>query len=352
MGRIPIIIPSYEPDERLIELLEEFSRKEMGPVVLVNDGSEPRFDTTFERATDLIRRHGGTFLSHEVNRGKGAALKTAFRHVLEHQPDAPGVVTADSDGQHTPDCIARVMRQLEEHDSSLILGVRTFDGEDVPWKSRMGNRITSVVFGALTGMRVSDTQTGLRGIPRSFMSTCLELPGDRFEFEMQMLKAAKNQAPVIEVPIQTVYDSRDNHQTHFDPVADSVRIYRSLLHEPLFFALSSLASSLLDLGLFALFCGLLKGVDGYVAVSTVFARVLSASFNFSLNSRMVFRSQRKATTSAPRYIALAAVIMGLSALFSTLATSALPGVPEVLVKAVVDGVLFVLSYFVQKHLVF
>lgn len=353
MSCIPIIIPAYEPDERLVALFASLHERNMAPVVLVDDGSGTAYAELFDRALDAVG-DAGTLLVHEVNRGKGAALKTAFSHVLEQWPDAMGVVTADSDGQHDPDCIERVRTALEAHADSLVMGVRTFDGDDVPWKSRMGNKITSRVFGALTGIAISDTQTGLRGIPRELMEACLDLPGDRFEFETQMLTCAqKGGVPFFEVPIATIYDSKENHQTHFNAVKDSWRIYRTLLWEPLTYALSSLTSAATDIVAFAiLYDQLLPSFDGKEAVCTAVARVISATLNYTLNSRVVFRSKRKAVVSVPRYVGLAVVIMALSATLTTLGHMALPFAPVVVVKIAVDAFLFVLSYVVQRRFVF
>ncbi len=353
MNCIPIVIPAYEPDERLIALLADLDARTMGPIVLVDDGSGPAYAEVFGNASRYLHDEAGDIiLVHEVNRGKGAALKNAFAHVLDHWPEAIGVVTADSDGQHTPDCIERVREALEREDSALIMGVRTFDGDDVPWKSRMGNRITSRVFGALSGLYVSDTQTGLRGIPRALMRQCLDLPGDRFEFETQMLTCAQGTTPIVEVPIATVYDSKENHQTHFHTFKDSWRIYRSLLRQPVLYAASSLVSCGVDIAAFALLCPPLRNVGGYVAISTVIARVISASLNYTINSRIVFRSERGDMVSIPRYAALAITIMALSASLTTLGTMALPMVPEVAVKVVVDALLFVVSYVAQRNIVF
>ena len=176
---IPVVIPSYEPDERLITLLEDFRTQGIRNVIIVNDGSGEAYTEIFDRAQAILRDLGGTFLVHEVNRGKGRALKTAFEWVLENAPEAPGVVTADSDGQHTVDCIRAVMQRLREQPKALVLGVRTFDGENVPWKSAFGNKLTMKVLSYVSGVRVSDTQTGLRGIPRAFMRDLLDVPGER-----------------------------------------------------------------------------------------------------------------------------------------------------------------------------
>ena len=220
---VPIVIPSYEPDERLITLLEDLNKAGIGPVIIVNDGSGPEYDEIFEKAAGLIEAGGGKFISYRPNRGKGRALKTAFEYIAGNMPDALGCVTADSDGQHTPECIASIIKTLKENPESLILGVRKFDGEDIPWKSRFGNNLTIKVFAYVSGVKVSDTQTGLRGIPFVFMKELIDCKGERFEYETRMLLECAGRYKITEVPIKTVYDSKENHQTHFDPFKDSTQ---------------------------------------------------------------------------------------------------------------------------------
>ena len=157
---IPIIIPAYEPDERLLELLKDLSESRLGPVIIVDDGSGEQYSDIFTEAENYLKTTGGVLLRHEVNRGKGRALKTAFAHVLDHEPDAIGCVTADSDGQHSPECIARIMEALEENPDKLVLGVRTFDMEGVPWKSRMGNKITDPGSGSSSRCRCCSRAQG------------------------------------------------------------------------------------------------------------------------------------------------------------------------------------------------
>ena len=352
---IPVIIPAYEPDERLMGLLEDFRKENIRDVVIVNDGSGESYAEIFDRAGLLLEGIGGTILTHEVNRGKGRALKTAFSYVLECYPDAIGVVTADSDGQHTVECIRSVRRRLEEKPSSLVLGVRTFDGEDIPWKSAFGNKLTMRVLAYVSGVRVSDTQTGLRGIPRDFMKRLIDVPGERFEFETQMLLETADRLPIEEVPIRTIYDSKENHQTHFNPLKDSIRIYRILGAKFIKYIFASLSSSVLDLVLFALFCRLLRGKPlplPYVACATVLARILSAAYNFTMNYRVVFRSEEKVRDTVLKYVTLALIQMTLSAALVTFGTFLLPMLPEVLVKVVVDTVLFLVSYHVQRKYIF
>ena len=349
----PIVIPAYEPDERMLQLLDTLKEGAQGPVVIVDDGSGDGYKEIFERAGACVEALGGAVLTHEVNRGKGRALKTAFAYILEEYPEAAGCVTADSDGQHSAECIGIVKKTLEEHPDSLVLGVRRFDGEGVPWRSRIGNGITERVFAYVSGVHVTDTQTGLRGVPRAFMKELLDVPGERFEFETQMLLESAGSYPVIEVPIRTIYDSKENHQSHFNTFTDSVKIYRILARKFMKYIFASFSSCVLDLALFTVFCSMFKGKTAhYVAVSTVLARVISATCNFTLNYRVVFESTKKKRTSGARYFIVAVVQMGLSALLATCGCSLLPAAPEVAVKFVVDSALFFISYAVQQRYVF
>ena len=349
----PIVIPAYEPDERLLQLLETLRTADLAPVVIVDDGSGSKYKEIFERAQAYVQASGGAVLTPEVNRGKGRALKTAFGYILKEYPEAVGCVTADSDGQHSAECIEKVKDALEAQPDKLILGVRRFDTENVPLRSRLGNGITERIFAYVSGLHVSDTQTGLRGIPRAFMKELLDVPGERFEFETQMLLESAGSYPIVEVPIQTIYDSKENHQSHFNTFSDSVKICRILGKKFMKYIFASFSSCVLDLVLFAIFCSMLKGKTGnYVAISTVIARVISATCNYMLNYKVVFESKEKVHTSGVKYFLLAIVQMSLSALLVTGGCGLLPAVPEVAVKIVVDGCLFFISYAIQQKYVF
>ena len=349
---IPIIIPSYEPDERLIALLKDLDANTEEPVIIVNDGSDEKYNPLFEESEAIIKKHGGFLLIHEVNKGKGRALKTAFQAVIDRFPDAIGSVTADSDGQHSVECIKAVSAKLEETRNNLILGVRNFDMDNVPWKSRAGNKITEKVFAYVAGVHVTDTQTGLRGIPLAFMKELIDVKGERFEFETRMLLEA-GPYPIIEVPIKTIYDSKENHQSHFNPFKDSIKIYKILGAKFLKFIFASLSSSLLDLLLFGVLCFFLKPhLGSYIVISTVVARVLSATYNYIINYKLVFNSRKQVAISAGKYVILAIVQMCCSAVLVTLACHFITVIPEVIIKAIIDMILFFISYHIQQKYVF
>lgn len=351
---IPVVIPAYKPDDRLLYLLDAMEEAGIGPVIIVNDGSGESYDEVFTKAAERLEVIGGCILAHGVNRGKGSALKTAFTYVLERYPNAWGVVTADSDGQHTIECIRKVMTALEQHRKFLVLGVRDFDSPGIPWRSRFGNKITVRMLRYVSGLNIQDTQTGLRGIPRDFMTILLNIRGERYEFETRMLLESVGKYPIYEVPVKTIYDSAENHQTHFNPLVDSVKIYGVIGKKFLVYAFVSLSSSFLDLLLFTLFCAVLKSrnANTYIAWSTVLARIISATYNYSLNYKAVFNSDESIGRSAVKYCVLAIAQMSCSAFFVTLFSRTLAICPVVIIKAVIDTLLFFASYKLQQKFVF
>lgn len=351
MSRVPIIIPSYEPDQALLQLSADLYNQGLRDVVVVDDGSGPDYTAVFEA---VEKEYGFTVLRHAVNLGKGRGLKTAFNYLLNRKEDILGCVTADSDGQHTPKDIQRCIQALEEHSDSLILGCRDFDQDHVPTKSRYGNKLTRSICAFLCGIRVTDTQTGLRAIPRTFMETLMNVPGERFEFETNMLIETKDRCPIHEISIETVYDSKTDHKTHFDPIRDSIRIYKIFGRIFGRFLLSSVSSFVIDILLFTLFCSLLRTPDApwYAAIATVLARVISAVYNYLVNYALVFHSGRKHTASGLRYFLLAVFQMLVSAGLVTLLVWLLPFLREEIIKIVVDTVLFLFSYYIQRKYVF
>ncbi len=345
---VPIIIPSYEPDEKLPDLLKNLRETGFRNIVLVDDGSGEKYAGIF---TEAETTYGCVVLHHAVNQGKGRALKTAFNFCLREFADLPGVITADSDGQHSPECILSCVDAMLKNPLALILGCRCFEGADVPARSEFGNKCTRVVMKYLTGISVSDTQTGLRGIPTAFMEQLLMVRGERFEFETNMLLETKSRKiPIVEVPIRTIY-IEENKTSHFNPIKDSIKIYMIFGK----FLFSSLSSSLVDLTLFTIFCFFMRDMEwrriSYITAATVFARILSALYNYSLNLKVVFQSESKIGTTLPRYILLAIVQMLLSALLVGKLYPLFGGM-EVLIKIPVDVILFFLSFVIQREFVY
>ena len=400
MAKIVVLIPAYKPEEKMLKLLESLSgfsgRSAAGPgrekedktkkntekpvseetaeidgIIIVDDGGQEEYRPLFDAAEAM----GCRVVHHEVNRGKGAAIRTGIQEAMERFGSDVHVVTADADGQHLPKDILRVARAVLDHNARggavrpvLVLGVRDFSGKDVPARSMLGNRITAAFFRLSTGTSCGDTQTGLRGIPAALLPLSLETEGDRYEYEMNFLTEAVRNADLIQIPIETVYEE-GNRTSHFRPVRDSMLIYK----KPLRYAASAAGSAAVD---WALFLILLKlfGVSAFTSgklgtagaagaaakaagtaaraagAAAAAARIGSGLFNFELNRRWSFQSRGHAGREAVRYLLLFGGNMlcnaGLVSAFSY------AGMPAALGKAVADVTLFVVNYHVQKRWVF
>ena len=249
-----IVIPAYEPDEKLLGVLKDFTEQTAFPIVVVNDGSSEACRSVFDavKAFDHV-----VLLEHDVNKGKGAAMKTAFRYIGEHFPADESVMTVDADGQHLVSDALRVAERLKKHPDALVLGSRKFTG-NVPFKSRAGNAITRGVFKFCTGVRVFDTQTGLRAFSAFRLPQMCELKGDRYEYEInQLIYCTNNKIDIVEEWIDTVY-IEENKSSHFHAFKDSFRIYKVLLLGTSFlkFMCSSFLSFLADYALYVILLAL------------------------------------------------------------------------------------------------
>lgn len=357
---IPIIIPSLDPDSRLLPYCRELRQRTIEPIILVDDGSaeanRPIFENCKAEITDI------TLLRHDVNRGKGRALKTAFKWVLEHYSDAIGCVTVDSDGQHLVKDVLRCMDAAQEDSNALVLGCRVFTGDHVPWKSSFGNNWMKFLFLAVTGRKFMDTQTGLRVIPRAFMERLLEFPGERFEFETEML-LGMDETPLVQVPIETVYEE-GNKSTHFRPLVDSWKVVKVILKSGARrvgrFVLSSLSSFVIDAALFWLLYEIVfdETTRGRLWWAILLARAVSMVYNYLVNEIWVFKV-RLGTGGAKgelrrfgQYLLLAVVVMLGAYLITKFLCAVLAALPVVALKVTADFLMFILAYLAQRILIF
>lgn len=227
LSEIYVVLPSFEPDGKLLATIDSLIRCGFSHIVLINDGSDMKYDRFF---SDAVSLHPDEIilLRHDQNRGKGAALKTGFRWILNNRPDAAGSVTVDGDGQLLAEDAVRCSLNMLKSDC-ITLGCRDFNDPRVPFRSRAGNKITVFVFRTLCGIRLTDTQTGLRALPARYLLAFSVITGNRFEYETNMLLAMKDlHLDFEEVNISTVYID-NNNGTHFNTVKDSLRIYRVIL---------------------------------------------------------------------------------------------------------------------------
>ena len=333
MKRI-IVIPAYEPDDRLIKLLKNIDKD--FDTVVVDDGSGGKYENIFKECKLYSK-----VISYEDNHGKGYALKQAFSYINDKYKDNYIVVCMDCDGQHKVSDAVRLCDYVDANPLSLVLGMRK-RGEETHLRSRLGNGITMGIYRFITGVNVYDTQTGLRAFSNHIMNFMLSIPGDRFEYEMNMLlMAAKNNIKIHEIQIETIYFKR--HTSHFKAISDSFLVYKELIK----FSISSIICFIIDYLLFAINILLFNNIN----VSNIIARVISASANYIINRKMVFNSNNKQYKSLCEYIVLAICILFINTILLNIFVNII-GINVLISKIIVELILFIVSYIVQRKIIF
>lgn len=336
------LIPAYEPADELLNLVVQLNDAHFR-IILVDDGSGENYRRIFSAASRFAE-----VLIHETNKGKGGALKIGLSYIQRHCPENSVIVTLDADGQHSVTDAIRVAEAASSDTGSLILGCRRFCG-DVPRRSRLGNTVTRFVYRTVTGLDVSDTQTGLRAFDFSLIPFMLKVKGDRYEYEMNvLLKCARNKVPIREIEIATIYFD-NNEGSHFSTLEDSFIIYRDIIK----FAFSSLTGFAVDYGLYSLLAVTTAGLGSAVSIplSNITARIVSSSVNYTLNRHFVFKSEERAAKSAVQYFTLAAGILAGNTVLLSLLVNGL-NVNEYAAKIITEISFFTASFFAQKFLIF
>lgn len=344
---IAVLIPVYKPEENFEVFFTQLhsaitETKSNVKLVIVNDGNSPDLEC-FKN----IPKKDVCFVHHFINLGKGRALKSGINYCLNTFSDIQGCVTCDADGQHSVDDILNICKILIENPNYLILGCRKFDN-NVPFRSRFGNKLTSFLFRFLAGIKITDTQTGLRGLPSELMKTCLRLEGERYEFETNMLlQCKKNNIPIKEAEIKTIYCD-NNKSSHFHPVFDSLKIYGLLFK----FIFSSCVSSIIDFAIFSV---------GYffskkMFLSLVLARIISIFINFAINKNLVFSFGKHKNTKEFlfcifKYCCLA-IFLFCSSYFGIKFLTNFTSIPIYLSKIIIETMLFLISYNIQRDYIF
>lgn len=341
MKDIFVIVPTLNPN---IEVLDEFLKKlkkEFKNIMVYDDGCREEYQSYFKK----LEKDHIVVLHHYVNLGKGRAMKDAFNYILNEYPDIKGVVTADSDGQHSVKDIKRCAELILENPDSLILGCRNFDAAHVPKRNRFGNKTTRTVLKLFVGIKVSDTQTGLRGLSREVMVKFITTQGDRFEYETnQLIDTITKNVPIKEFEIDTIYEKNSNSESHFNPIKDSIAIYKLFIK----YIFASISSFILDILLFALFKKIIFG-NLNIILATIIARVISSIYNYFVNAKMVFKNQNK--SSFIKYSLLVVIQMLVSA-FSVNYLDKILNMSTVVIKLIVDIIIFIVNFVVQREFVF
>jgi dolichyl-phosphate beta-D-mannosyltransferase len=352
LEEVVIVIPALNPDEKFINFLKELRRKGIKHILCVDDGSKESSKAIFERAKD---EYSCVVLHHSVNLGQGRAYKTAFNYYLLESTgegrykDTIGIIQCDCDGQHHVEDILTCAGFLRAQQDKFVLGVRDFSDKTIPFRSRFGNHSTSLVFKLFCGMGIKDTQSGLKGIPKGLLPALMETPGERFEYASScLLEMRELGVEILQFPIKTIYIN-GNASSHFNPLLDSARIYTLIFK----YLLSSLSAFVVDIVAFSLFLWLFRGhnVSKYILLSTIFAKMISCTYTFAVNKKLVFAFRGGGGCTAVKFTVLCIVQALLSGFFTTDVVRWMHWNP-VISKILVDTVLFFFSFQVQNRWVF
>jgi len=343
---VTAIIPAYNPDKKFHVVIEGLIQAGFEHIIVVNDGTDEMYINLFNK---VKKNKKCVFLQHDINLGKGRALKTAFKYFLRNFPDDIGVVTLDADNQHKIKDVEKCANELKRNPNSLIIGARNFDIENIPKRSALGNKITSFAFSNLCGLKITDTQSGLRGIPKEFVEKLINVQGERFEFETNMLLETKVlKIPIKEVPIETVYIN-GNTSSNFNPLKDSFDIYKVMFK----FLFSSFTSIICDYTMFILLGIIFSflGKELKLLVAIFGARILSSIINFNINRKVVFKNSNNIKKLVTKYYLLVIVLM-ICSYYGVYILSSNFIMSEIVAKVIIDILLFLISFKIQVNWVF
>lgn len=352
MDKFIILIPALNPPKDILKTyIKALLDKGFTRILLLDDGSRDDYKEYFND----FKKQGIDVFSHYKNLGKGRALKNAFNYILNTYDDFSYVITADSDGQHRAEDVLKIAKIAQEKEVAMYLGSRDFNKDNVPFKSSFGNKTTSLVYKLMFYDKINDTQTGLRAIPKAYLADFLDLPGERFEYEINMLiNSSQTKKKMIEIPIETVYFD-NNSETHFHPIRDSFKIYRVMLGTFFKFILASLSSFVVDIGAFTILTRALAGVllnsSKIIWASTGLARIISGIFNYNINKNLVFSDDKKEKSKFIKYATLWLCQLILSAFFVDMIFERV-NINASLIKLIVDTIIFLLSFTIQNKFIF
>ena len=331
-----VLIPAYEPDNKLISLLEKLSKEDV-TIIVINAGNTKEYNQIFKEAQKYAE-----VLEYDGNKGKGYALKYGFNYIKNNFNNNYYVVTMDSDGQHTIEDTLKLLEYVQKNPDTLILGKR-LRNQNIPFRSRLGNGITRLIFSLTTGLNIYDTQTGLRAFSNKLINELVNIDGERFEYEMNVLLVfAKRKIPIKEVEITTIYID-NNSQSHFNTLKDSFLIYKEIIK----FSFSSIFCFLIDFILYTL----LVICFNKIILANLLARFISATINYNINKKIVFQNNDKNNLTAIKYSLLVLFIILINSLILKLFVTYL-NFNKFISKLLTEILLFIFSWLIQRYFIF
>ncbi|RUL47804.1 glycosyltransferase family 2 protein [Lysinibacillus antri] len=226
MEKIAIVMPTLNPLPSLIDYVDNLTNLGIERIIIINDGSDEKYKPIFDK---LRNNNQCVIIDHPKNKGKGSALKTGFLYTLKNLSNVRFVLTVGAHGQHKISDVAQIVNHAKLFSDGIILGVRNFNSEEVPFTSSIGNRAASILFNLLFHKRLLDTQTGLRCIPRKDLAWLLKVPGESFSYDTNMLvEAIKRKVPIYEIPIGHM-KIKKNTIMFYDEVLNTHKLFKQMI---------------------------------------------------------------------------------------------------------------------------
>ena len=208
-----VIIPALNAERTIAKVVTD-ARNELEPVLVIDDGSG-------DATGDVARAAGATVLRHDVNRGKGAALKTGFAWAMERGFD--GVITLDADGQHLPREIGKFIDARAETNADLIIGGRSHLFGGMLPRRRNANRFSAWSISKAAGVRVTDSQSGFRFYSANLLRK-LELRTNGFDMESEVIvRAGRGGLRIVTIDIDLGFVDGIS-TSHYKPLKYTLRI--------------------------------------------------------------------------------------------------------------------------------
>ena len=319
------VIPAYEPNDKMIHLLSELKENNY-IIIVVNDGSNKSYDNIFQ-----IAKKYATVLKHDKNKGKGSALKTAFSYI-KNKYSSYCVITIDCDGQHKVSDANKLYEYLINHENQLVIGKRK-RLKSTPLRSRIGNSITRFIYFISSGIDVYDTQTGLRAFTDKIMDFMLQIDGQRYEYEMNMLLYSPiNNIKIKEIEIETIYYD-NNSNSHFSTLKDSYKIYKQIIK----FSSISIISFILDYLLYIFFNISTKKLE----LSNILSKLISSIVKYNLNKKRVFKN-------IILYFIYVICILIINTIMLNIAVNYF-SINIYLSKIIIELIIFIVSFCIKKY---
>jgi len=336
-----ILIPAYKPNSALEQLTLDLTNiLPDTPIIIVNDGSPSNFDDIFNYCNNFSNVH---IIKNAVNIGKGAALKNGINYILNEFQNVEMVITADADGQHHPKDIFKIAETCKKNPNSFILGYRKFD-DKTPFRSRIGNTFSKFFYSFLLGIRLNDTQTGLRALPFELLKETLLIKSNRYELETeQLILSKKLKLKIVQVPIQTIYID-DNKSSHFNPLFDSIRIYFALIR----YSISSLTVAFIDFSIFVISVPLIQNI----ITCNILSRLISLFIQYFLLRNFVFKQQKKVDYIQFLLFFIYCITMGYLSGVIQCALVESYSLNIILTKILVETILFFFNFLFLRDILF